>query len=151
MIVEIATDEIIPDWLELAREVEPMFQVSMADDDSFREFMKKKMVQKEAFIVRDESRKKLLGLIAVSLQNNNISWLAVFHQHRRSGVGAILLEYALQKLDAGKEISVTTFHESEEEGMPARQLYRKFGFVEYDPDYHWRDILRSLFKKYPAS
>lgn len=151
MIVEIATEEIIPEWRELAREVEPLFQVAMADDEGFRGFMVRTIAQKEAYIIRDNAAKGLSGLIVISRDNNSISWLAVFQEHRRNGVGARLLEYALQELDNKREISVTTFREDTEPGIPARRLYQKFGFVEHDSDFYWHGLPRSLFKKLPAS
>lgn len=53
MQVELATSEIIPTWLELAREVEPLFEGRMADEKDFHEFIRRKIAQRDAFIVQD--------------------------------------------------------------------------------------------------
>jgi ribosomal protein S18 acetylase RimI-like enzyme len=148
MIVEVAGEDIIPEWLELAREVEPLFQAAMASDAGFHEFMKRKIEQKEAYSIRDDA-KRLLGLIAISHNNNAISWFAVFSKHRKSGVGSSLLGHALQELDNGREITVVTFRKDNEAGIPTRRLYQKFGFIEHDSNVYYDGLPRSLLKKLP--
>ena len=55
MRLEIATKEIIPELTELAREVEPIFQGSMTDNEEFHNFMISKIEKNEAIIVRDNN------------------------------------------------------------------------------------------------
>ncbi|HYE83082.1 MAG TPA: hypothetical protein VEG39_13070 [Clostridia bacterium] len=57
MNIEIATHDIIPEWLGLAREVEPLFQASMADDPEFKAFMESKIAKNVLFQSRVQSLK----------------------------------------------------------------------------------------------
>ncbi len=63
-----------------------------------------------------------------------ISWLAVTEKHRSAGLGSKLLESALADLDGARETSVTTFRHDQPEGLPARRLYLKNGFIDFDTD-----------------
>jgi len=151
MQVELATPEIIPAWVQLAREVEPLFEGRMTEDKDFHEFMRRKITQREAFIIaRDKSHSnELLGLIAVSHKNNAISWLAVFEKYRRKGIGSVLLAHAIKDLDQNREIIVTTFREDNKEGLPARLLYQKFGFRDFDVNAVHDGHPRSIMKRPP--
>ncbi len=152
MKAELATSDIIPSWIELAREVEPLFERAMAEDKDFHEFMKRKIAQDEAFMVRDEYHANdLMGLIAISHTNNAISWLAVFEKHRGKGAGNKLLERAIKDLDNKKEIRVITFRESQKEGLPARRLYHKFGFRDFDANAIHDGLPRCIMERPPQT
>jgi ribosomal protein S18 acetylase RimI-like enzyme len=145
-----ATNEIIPAWEDLAREVEPLFEGRMAGDKGFHEFMNRKIVQNDAFVVRDPNRpESLLGLIAVSHHVNAISWFAVIKKHRGKGIGELLLGHAVKDLDQTREISVITFRENNKQGLPARRLYQKFGFKDFDVNYIHDGHHRCLMKRPP--
>jgi ribosomal protein S18 acetylase RimI-like enzyme len=146
-LIEIAGKEIMPAWEDLAREVESLFEGRMAGQKDFRNFMARKIAQREAFIVRDnEKTGKLLGLIAISHKNNTISWFAVSEKHRNKGIGEMLLAYAVSDLDKTREISVITFRENQKEGLPARRLYQKFGFKDDKKDFVHNGMHRCLMK-----
>lgn len=150
MNVEIATYEVIPDWLKLIREVEPILQATMADDPAFNDFMNRKLAQNEVLIVRDKSdNNALMGVITISHNYNRISWFAVFEKYRCNGVGSKLLESAINELGNDKVIEVTTFQESYLAGIPARRTYQKFGFVDYDLTVQMNGYPRSLMKRFP--
>lgn len=149
MKIKIGSKEIIPQWIELAREVEPIFQDSMAENEKFRNFMRSKIEKKEAIIAIDENNTNtLMGLITISRKNNRISWLAVFELYRNYGVGSALLEYALNELNKKKEISVITFDENYIEGFAARRLYEKFNFKDCESIVEHGQT-RSLMKRFP--
>jgi ribosomal protein S18 acetylase RimI-like enzyme len=148
MSIEIASKEIIPAWENLAREVESLFEGRMAGQKDFRAFMARRIAQHEAFIVRDNKKSgKLLGLIAISHKNNTISWFAVSEKHRNEGIGEMLLAYAVNDLDKTREISVITFRENQEKGLPARKLYQKFGFKDDKKDFVYNGLHRCLMKR----
>jgi GNAT superfamily N-acetyltransferase len=148
MQVELATPEIIPAWVELSREVELLFEGAMAEDKGFHEFMHRKIAQQDAFIVRDEANSnELMGLIAVSRTNNAISWFAVSEKHKRKGIGSRLLENAIKELDNTNEISVVTFREDNQQGIPARKLYKKFGFRDFDTGIFHKGKPRCIMKR----
>jgi len=136
MRVEQFTLAMMPSLVKLAREVEPLFEGSMAEDKGFHEFIQRKVTQHEALMIRDgEHSNELTGLIAFSHNNNAISWFAVFEKHRGKGIGSHLLAQALNELNSKTGISVITFREDNLEGLPARRLYQKFGFKDFDTNY----------------
>lgn len=150
MNIEVASKDIIPEWIGLAREIESIFQGSMADNEVFNKFMLRKIEKKEAFIIRNKKQSnELMGLITISHNYNRISWFAVFEKYRKMGVGSKLLEYALNELDAKKEVTVITFREDYKEGIPARRTYQKFGFEDYNTTIYSDGHPRSLMKKLP--
>ena len=145
-----ATEYVISEWLELAREVEPIFQGSMADNVEFHAFMRSKINKNEAIVARDiDHSNELMGLITISHSNNRISWFAVNEKYRGKGIGSKLLEYAINELDSKKEIFVTTFRADYEQGKPARHVYNKLGFADYDTSVFHDGQPRSLMRRLP--
>jgi GNAT superfamily N-acetyltransferase len=130
MEIRIATREDFAGWIELAKEVELLFG-PMAREASFHGALDRTIGEQRAFCVRSGDGAPgapLCGGIMISLKKNSIGWLAVARTQRRKGIGAALLSYALQRLDANADISVNTFSEDVPDGIPARRLYRRFGF-----------------------
>ena len=148
MKIETATEDIIPEWEHLACEVESLFEGRMAGEKEFSAFMVRKIAQQEAFVVRDRNHGgELLGLIAVSYKNSAISWFAVSEEYRGRGIGSELLAHALKNMDKTRDISVVTFREDDERGLPARRLYRKFGFKDFDKYLIHDGLPRCLMKR----
>lgn len=133
--VRLSTLDDLDGWLALAREVEPIFG-PMADEAAFRTGLKEAILIHNAFCVTrpaEDGSSFFRGGIVVSKEANNILWLAVSRKNRGHGVGKALLEKAIGRLDRHKPIAVTTFYETEEVGLPARQLYLSFGFKDDVP------------------
>lgn len=131
----ISTLEDFDQWLRLAREVEPLFG-PMVDDPGFREGLKQALSDGSALCVRKAdggSGRTLHGGIVVSREENEILWLASAEESRGQGIGKALLEEALDCLDRSRPMSVTTFDGSVGEGLPARKLYRMYGFEDSRP------------------
>ena len=119
-------------WIELAREVEPLFG-PMADEPAFQEGLRQAISDNTAFCIRsdpNENDRSIKGGIVISIDSNEIAWLAVSKQHRGMGYGRQLLQYAIGKLNRQESIFVQTFHESVSEGKTARKLYLNFGFTD---------------------
>lgn len=114
-------------WIELAREVEPLFG-PMAEDPAFHEGLKQAINNDTAFCVKEADC--LLGGIVIIPDLNEIAWFAVAQEARSQGIGSNLLDYAIKKLDKDQPITVTTFAPEIESGKPAVNLYKKFGFKE---------------------
>jgi diadenosine tetraphosphate (Ap4A) HIT family hydrolase len=73
-----------------------------------------------------------MGFIGFSHKNNSITWFGVFEKYRNKGVGSRLLKTALRQLDNTRTIWIETYPEGYTSGVPAKTLYRKFGFIETD-------------------
>ncbi|ACS81850.1 GNAT family N-acetyltransferase [Maridesulfovibrio salexigens] len=118
-------------WIELAREVEPLFG-PMADEPEFHEGLRQAINSGTAFCMKDgdSASSELLGGIIVFPEPNEIVWFAVAQKARGKGIGSILLDYAINQLSNERPIAVTTFAPEIESGKPAVNLYKKYGFKE---------------------
>lgn len=125
----LATAEDFENWLELAREVEPLFG-PMVSEEGFRSGLMQAIKNGSAYCVRDivDDKLLLLGGVIIVYELNEIAWLAVTHKSRRKGLGDKLLSCAIDKLDSSREITVTTFAPGIDTGIPAIKLYEKYGF-----------------------
>lgn len=148
--VQLFTVDMMPSLVRLAQEVEPLFEGAMAEDRGFYEFVHRKVAQREALAVCDGlNSNEVMGVIAFSHHNNAISWLAVFECYREGGIGSALLSQALRELGDDKSIRVVTFREDNSGGIPARRLYKKFGFADSDPDYVYDGLPRCVMVRPP--
>jgi len=118
------------DWLELAREVEPLFG-PMADLPEFQDALAQAIANDTALSSYEQASGTLLGGIVIDPEHNEIAWLAVTAAARGKGIGRTLLDYALKRLDSSRPINVTTFDASCEAGRPARRLYIDCGFKNH--------------------
>ena len=119
-------------WIDLAREVEPLFG-PMADDVGFKGALTQAISSNTAFCIYADSHEnitELIGGIIISKESNEIAWFAVSKPYRGKGYGRKLLEFALSKLNPLKTIFVQTFDDSLPEGKAARSLYMDLGFVD---------------------
>lgn len=118
------------DWLKLAEEVEPLFG-PMVKDPAFCEGLKGVIQTGTAFCASEYKGNGTYifhGGIIISPENNEILWFAVTKDSRGKGIGRLLLSTAIANLDKNKKITVTTFDETCQTGLPARQLYKSYGF-----------------------
>ncbi len=132
MNVELSHPGDLSDWLALAREVEPLFG-PMADVPEFQDSLRLAMQEKRALCIRfDDSRNnsQLAGGIIIDTLENEIVWLAVSGESRRKGVGRLLLQEAIDRLDPARPVHVQTYDETVEAGAAARALYLDMGFSD---------------------
>ena len=120
----------IDSWMELVHKVRWNFPglETQSAMDSHRSTVLRFMKEDRALCVKDGGR--VVGVLLLSRKHNMICCLAVAEDHRRSGIGSVLLERALQELDRTKAVSVTTFREGDDKGEAPRALYKRFGFKE---------------------
>jgi ribosomal protein S18 acetylase RimI-like enzyme len=123
--VSLGTHDDVASWLEIAREVEPLFG-PMPD---FESTLRRNICRGTALCVRDPSGQVLGGMLLRAAPHTQISWLAVRSSARRRGVGHALVAEALRRYPPPCEVLVETFGEDVIEGLPARRLYESFGFL----------------------
>lgn len=129
-----ATNEDIQNWLVLAAQVEELFG-PMVDDPLFIQTLKRNIAEGRAFCIRENNGSPgspLLGGILISTKDApryKIGWLAVSAHARGNGAATVLVQHVLDLFQTPAEVSVVTFGEDMEGGLPARKLYEKFGFV----------------------
>lgn len=114
-------------WLELAKEVEPLFG-PMSEEPAFCEGLKQAVTDGKALCIADDKAGCLVGGVIISLEANEILWLAVAKSSRGQRAGAALLAEAIACLDCMRPVTVTTFDGTVDAGFPARRLYESFGF-----------------------
>lgn len=130
--IVVAQQEDISAWLELAREVEPLFG-PMVREPSFLRALQKNIDRGTAFCIRQADGPPgapLMGglLFSPKPPRYTIGWLAVAHSHRRQGIGEKLVRYVLALAEAPAEFVVTTFGKDHPGGEAARCFYEKLGF-----------------------
>jgi len=118
-----------PLWLSLAEEVEPLFG-PMVEDPQFQDGLKRALLGGYAICVMKKEPASLLGGIIFDRLENEILWLAVRSANRKAGIGRLLLQEAINRLDAHRPIRVQTYDPSFPSGLPARKLYLDFGFKD---------------------
>lgn len=114
-------------WIDLSREVEPLFG-PMADVPAFRHQLVEAIGEGRA--VSAEVDGSFVGGVVIEPEGNSIAWLAVSAACRGLGAGTALVRAAIDRLDPAREIVVQTFADDIPEGSVARSLYRRFGFTE---------------------
>lgn len=123
--VEPATRTDVPSWMEIVRQVEPLFG-PMPD---FREVLARNVARGTALLVRDDDGAVIGGvLLSVKEDRCVIGWLAVRAESRGAGVGRVLLEAALGAMPGSVDVTVDTFGGDNLAGEPARHLYGRAGF-----------------------
>ncbi|NLZ52542.1 MAG: GNAT family N-acetyltransferase [Thermoanaerobacteraceae bacterium] len=132
MLIRFATEKDLPAWYALATDVSQEFlhPGDMGTDPEFIKYAKNKVDKYEALTAVDYMSGNNIGFIGFSRTKNRITWFGVSKRSRGKGAGSRLLKTALRQLDNTKPITVETFPEGYKPGIPAKNLYRKFGFVE---------------------
>jgi SAM-dependent methyltransferase len=114
----------VESWIEIVREVEPLFG-PMPD---FHDTLARNIARGTALCVRDDTV-VLGGMLLRALPDAQIAWLAVRADARGGGVGRALVAEALRRYTDASEVAVDTFGEDNPQGRAARRLYEAFGFV----------------------
>ena len=116
----------ISSWLEIVREVEPLFG-PMA---KFGLTLRHKIEDRSALCVRNDCGVVAGGLLLGGTPPDNwIRWLAVRQSARRHGVATNLIQTALSRWATPCIVSLATFGADNAEGLPARALYERLGFL----------------------
>lgn len=131
MRVQLAVEGDVPQFSELAREVEPLFG-PMLDDPAFHRAVAKNVARRSAVCVRVEDAQPgapLLGALLFSPDDHGaeIGWLVVAERARRRGIGRLLVEDVSNRFAAAAELRVVTFG-TQESGLPARAFFTDLGF-----------------------
>ena len=120
----------IGSWMELVKQIRwnfPGLETQRALEDH-QQTVVRFMRERRALCVKNGD--KVIGVLLLSKKHNMICCLGVAPEHRRNGIASALLEKALSELDQSRDITVTTFRETDEKGIAPRALYKSFGFSE---------------------
>ncbi len=129
--IRLLKEDDIHQWQNIIREVEPLFG-SMLDDPTFLPAIKEAIKANIVFGYEDNMKHEIVGVVVVNRETNSIEWLAVSMKQKKGGIGSKLLEKAILELDNTKDITVQTFAQEVEAGIPARKLYQKYDFIDLE-------------------
>ncbi|CAD7033523.1 GNAT family N-acetyltransferase [Pseudorhizobium endolithicum] len=144
--IGLAQHKDIAPWMMLADEVTPLFG-PMPD---FGAVLSRKIAQKQAYCAWTSPARSLAGGIFIGGEGgtHRIRWLAVSSEHRRSGIGRMLVEMAIAAIPSDSFIYVDTFAKGTPGAVAADRLYRKCGFA---PTEVWREgsLVRQRYMRRP--
>jgi GNAT superfamily N-acetyltransferase len=124
--IRLATIADIASWLEIVREVEPLFGPMPRFDVT----LKNNIIRGTALCAEDGKGGVDGGLLlGGEAPDHWIRWLAVRRSARGQGTGAALVGEAMARCAAPCTISLATFGVDNAQGRPARNLYQRLGFV----------------------
>ena len=144
--VSLAETNDIASWITLTEQVVPLFG-PMPD---FEAVLQRKISRQQAFCARSDSDRAIAGgmLIGGTGCEFWIRWLAVSREHRRCGIGRMLVKIAIANAPAKSVIYVDTFLEGDNGAEAAAGLYESCGF---EPAGIWRtdDGVRQRYSRKP--
>ncbi len=130
MIIELATERNIHDWMDLVHKVKESFPGLETQEalDEHRNTVLGFMDKGCAICAKIDHR--IVGTLLFSKGTNMLCFLAVDAAYRRQHVAEKMFSYMLTLLDPAKDITVTTYRADVLEGIPARMFYKRMGFAE---------------------
>lgn len=124
--IVLAREEDIPDWMNLLRLVIDGFPC--LNESAYAITLKSCIAKKSAFIMRISDI--VTGAMIISYQTGSIDFLGIHPLYRNRGIMSVLLNDAINKLVAHKQIFITTFREGDKADTGYRSLLKELGFVE---------------------
>lgn len=73
---------------------------------------------------------KLVGTLLFSAETNTLCFLAVDPLYRRQHIAQNMVLSMLERMNNMEDITVTTYHEGNPNGIAARAFYKRLGFCE---------------------
>jgi GNAT superfamily N-acetyltransferase len=123
--VRLATNADIASWLEIVREVEPLFGPMPQFDITLTN-----NIARGTALCAGNGKGDVAGglLLGGQAPDHWIRWLAVRRSARGQGTGRALVEEAVARCPAPCTISLATFGADNAQGKAARALYQRLGF-----------------------
>ncbi len=130
MIIELATERNIDNWMDLVGKVKGCFPGLETEEalDEHRNTVLEFMDKASAICVKADN--KIVGTLLFSKESGTLCFLAVDAEYRRQHIAEKMFAYMLTFMDAEKDITVTTYRADVPKGLPARMFYKKMGFIE---------------------
>lgn len=72
----------------------------------------------------------IVGTLLFSKEKGVLCFLAVAPAYRRRHIARQMVDFMLTQMEAGKDVTVTTYREGDPNGMAARAFYKRLGFSE---------------------
>ena len=130
MKIQLAKPEHIDAWMALVEQVWDVFpglETTEAMTEHRATVMK--FIQSYSAICAVDAG-NIVGALLFSKENSVLCFLAVDPAHRRQHIARQMVDFMLTQMDVGKDITVTTYRESDANGIAARAFYKHLGFSE---------------------
>lgn len=130
MKIQLAKPENIDAWMALVEQVRDAFP-GLETTEAMTEHRATvlKFIQSYSAICAVDAG-NIVGALLFSKENSVLCFLAVDPAHRRRHIARQMVDFMLMKMDVGKDIIVTTYRESDANGIAARAFYKHLGFSE---------------------
>ena len=115
-------------WIELVKLVSGNFPG--LDLKCYKDVLIEKIEKKETLVVKEGE--KVVGALAFSYEEKELSFLAVHPEYRQENIGTELVKKFASLFEVGTKLSVITYRDGDIKGEGARELYKKAGFSEGD-------------------
>lgn len=115
-------------WIELVKLVSGNFPG--LDLKCYKDVLIEKIEKKETLVVKE--REKVVGALAFSYEEKELSFLAVHPEYRQENIGTELVKKFASLFEVGTKLFVITYRDGDIKGEGARKLYKKTGFLEGD-------------------
>lgn len=115
-------------WIELVKLVSGNFLG--LDLKCYKDVLIEKIEKKETLVVKEGE--KVVGALAFSYEEKELSFLAVHPEYRQENIGTELVKKFASLFEVGTKLSVITYRDGDIKGEGARKLYKKAGFSEGD-------------------
>lgn len=115
-------------WIELVKLVSGNFPG--LDLKCYKDVLIEKIEKKETLVVKDGE--KVVGALAFSYEEKELSFLAVHPEYRQENIGTELVKKFASLFEVGTKLSVITYRDGDIKEEGARKLYKKAGFSEGD-------------------
>lgn len=130
MNIQFAKPEHIDAWMALVEQVRDAFPgletaEAMAEH---RGTVLQFMQSSSAIWAMDAGR--AIGALLFSKGNSVLCFLAVDPAYRRRQIARQMVDFMLTQMEAGKDVTVTTYREEDPNGIAARAFYKRLGFSE---------------------
>ena len=130
MKIQLAKPENIDAWMALMEQVRDAFPgLETAEAMTEHRATVLKFIQSYSAICAVDAG-NIVGALLFSKENSVLCFLAVDPAHRRQHIARQMVDFMLTQMDVGKDITVTTYRESDANGIAARAFYKRLGFSE---------------------
>ena len=130
MKIQLASSENIDAWMALVEQVRnalPGLETAEAMAEH-RATVLQFMQSSSAICAVDAGN--IVGTLLFSKENSMLCFLAVDPAYRRRHIAQQMVDFMLTQMEAGKDVTVTTYREGDPNGIAARAFYKRLGFSE---------------------
>ena len=130
MKIQLAKPEHIDAWMALVEQVRDAFPgLETAETMAEHRATVLQFMQSSSAICAVDAG-NIVGTLLFSKENSMLCFLAVDPACRRQYIARQMVAFMLTQMDAGKDITATTYREGDPNGIAARAFYKRLGFSE---------------------